>query len=904
MPETKRLFLIDGSHALFRAFHAIRELRNSKGFPTNAIYGFTNMLVKIVKDHSPDYLVVCFDLPGPTFRDEMYEEYKATRPPTPDELVVQIPEVKEMISAFNIPLIEKSGFEADDLIGTLSRRAEAEGLEVVIVTGDKDMSQLVSERVTMLDTMKDRVTGVTEVQERFGVGPEGVPDFLGLTGDKSDNIPGVPGIGNKTARDLLERFGSMDSILADPSKVERKVVRERLAAHADQAKLSRDLATIRCDVDLADSDVDLSKDLEALAARAPDAARLGELFTTYEFTRLLAEFGQKKQAISYDDYHTVTDAAELEAVIAGIREAGAFAVDLETTSVDSMVAEIVGISLSYREHQAFYIPVAHRYLGAPAQLDRNSVLGKLRPLLEDPEIPVYAQNIKYEYVIFKRYGIELQNMACDTMIASYLLNPSRHSHSLDEIAREHLGHTMISYKDVAGSGKKQIPFDEVDVKSATTYSCEDADVTFLLAGMLGERIRQEPSLESLFREMEMPLVEVLAGMEMNGVKIDVSFLRALAAEFRSGLGGLAERIYEEAGEQFNINSPQQLGRLLFEKLGYPGAKRTKTGYSTDVKVLTRLAASGYELPALVLEYRSFGKLISTYVEALPKLVHPETGRIHTSYNQTVTATGRLSSSNPNLQNIPIRTREGRRIREAFVPEEGSVLVSADYSQVELRVLAHVSSDESLVEAFRCDEDIHARTAREVFGDVEAEGSEEMSADLRRRAKAINFGVIYGMGAFGLAEQLGINRKEAQAYIDHYFQTYQGVKTWRDATLEAARENGYVETLMGRRRYLPEIASGEVNVRNFAERTAVNTPIQGAAADLIKKAMLSIAQRLRSMGLGARMIMQVHDELVFEVPAGEEESLKEMVREEMEGAVELDVPLKVDMASGRNWNEAH
>jgi len=897
MPEPKRLFLIDGTHALFRAFHAIRDLKNSKGFPTNAIYGFTNMLVKIVKDHKPDYLVICFDTPGPTFRDKMYKEYKATRPPTPDDLVVQIPAVKEVISAFNIPLVEKPGFEADDLIGTLSRRAEAGGIEVVIVTGDKDMSQLVSERVTMLDTMKDRATGVAEVKERFGVGPEGVPDFLGLTGDKTDNIPGVPGIGDKTARDLLERFGSMDSILADPSKVERKAVRERLEAHADQARLSRDLATIRCDVDL-------HEDIEALAAREPDSAQLGELFTTYEFTRLRTEFGQKKQAISYDDYHTVTDAAEIEAVLSGILEAGAFAVDLETTSVDSMVAEIVGISLAYREHQAYYIPVAHYYLGAPAQLDRDTVLGKIKPLLEDPDIPVYGQNIKYEYVIFKRYGIELENMACDTMIASYLLNPSRHSHSLDEIAREHLDHTMISYKDVAGSGKKQISFEQVDVKSATTYSCEDADVTFLLAGMLGERIREEPSLEHLFREIEMPLVEVLAGMEMTGVKIDVSFLRDLAAEFRSGLGGLAEKIYEEAGGQFNINSTQQLGRLLFEKLGYPGAKRTKTGYSTDVKVLSRLAASGYELPALVLEYRSFGKLISTYVEALPKLVNPQTGRIHTSYNQTVTATGRLSSSDPNLQNIPIRTKEGRRIREAFVPEEGAVLVSADYSQVELRVLAHVSGDERLVEAFRHDEDIHARTAREVFGEAEVEGSGEMNADLRRRAKAINFGVIYGMGAFGLAEQLGISRKEAQAYIDHYFQTYQGVKAWRDATLEAAREQGYVETLMGRRRYLPEINSREVNVRNFAERTAINTPIQGAAADLIKKAMLSIAARLRSERLGAKMIMQVHDELVFEAPAGEAEALKELVREEMEGAVRLDVPLKVDIGTGRNWNEAH
>lgn len=890
MPDPKCFFLIDGSHNLFRAYHAIRGLSTSKGFPSNAVYGFANMLIKIVRDHEPDCVAVAFDLKGPTFREEIYPEYKANRPPAPDDLVVQIPKIKEMLEAFRIPVLELAGYEADDIIGTLSSRAESEGMEVTIITGDKDMCQLVTDSVRMLDTMKDKVSGPEEVRARFGVGPENVVDILGLMGDAVDNIPGVPGVGEKTAKKLVAEYGSIEKLLDNLSALPAGKLRERLEEHRDMAILSKKLATI-------DRAVPIEIALEDLALKEPDRERLAAIFRELEFRRLEADFDTEKKALSYDDYHLLTDLGELDALIDRIRAAGRVSVDLETTSVDSMVAEIVGISLAVVEHEAFYVPVDHRYLGSPVQPKLDEVLARLGPVLEDASIEKVGQNAKYEYVIFRRYGIEMRGIACDTMVASYLLNPSG-SHKLDVICKEHLGHTMITYKDVAGTGRNQVTFDQVEVERAMTYSCEDADVTNILAGLLTDRLAEE-NLDALFREIELPLVGVLGRMEMKGVKLDTAVFDELAGTFQVELNRLVGEIHEAAGEDFNVNSTQQLGKILFDRLGLPGAKRTKTGWSTNVSVLEKLAGE-HELPRLVLEYRSGMKLMSTYIGALPKLINAATGRVHTSYNQAVTATGRLSSSNPNLQNIPIRTEEGRAIRRGFVPEPGHRMISADYSQIELRILADVAGDASLVEAFRSGEDVHTRTAGEIFGVAPGEVSDEM----RRRAKVINFGVIYGMGAFGLARQLGTSMAEAKDYIDSYFETYSGVRAYQEETLVEARKNGFVMTKMGRRRKLPEIDSSDHNMRAFAERTAINTPIQGTAADLIKIAMIRIDALLADRFPKAKMILQVHDELVFEVPENDVGPVSELVRAEMEGALELSVPLVVDLNDGANWAETH
>jgi len=890
MPDPKRFFLIDGSHNLFRAYHAIRGLATSKGFPSNAIYGFANMLIKIVRDHEPDCVAVAFDLKGPTFREAIYPAYKANRPPAPDDLVVQIPKIKEMLAAFRIPVLELAGYEADDIIGTLASRAESEGMQVTIITGDKDMCQLVTDSVTMLDTMKDKVSGPKEVRARFGVGPENVVDILGLMGDSVDNIPGVPGVGEKTAKKLVAEYGSIEKLLESLDALPAGKLRERLEEHRDMAILSKKLATI-------DRAVPIDVDFEDLALEEPDRARLAEIFRELEFRRLEADFDTETKALSYDDYHLLTDLGELDALIGRIRAAGRVSVDLETTSVDSMTAEIVGISLAIVEHEAFYVPVDHRYLGSPVQPKLGEVLARLGPVLEDASIEKVGQNAKYEYVIFRRYGIEMQGVACDSMVASYLLNPSG-SHKLDVICKEHLGHTMIAYADVAGTGRNQVTFDQVEVERAMTYSCEDADVTNILARLLTDRLAEE-NLAELFRDIELPLVGVLGRMEMNGVKLDTSVFDELASSFQVELDRLVGEIHASAGETFNVNSTQQLGVILFDKMGLPGAKRTKTGWSTNVSVLEKLARE-HELPRLVLEYRSGMKLMSTYIGALPKLINAVTGRLHTSYNQAVTATGRLSSSNPNLQNIPIRTDEGRAIRRGFVPEPGHRMISADYSQVELRILADVAGDASLVEAFRSGEDVHTRTACEIFG--VATGA--VSGEMRRRAKVINFGVIYGMGAFGLARQLGTSMAEAKDYIDSYFETYSGVRAYQEETLVEARKTGFVMTKMGRRRKLPEIDSADHNMRAFAERMAINTPIQGTAADLIKIAMIRIDALLADKFPKAKMILQVHDELVFEVPENDVDAVSELVRAEMEGALELSVPLIVDLNDGANWAEIH
>ncbi len=891
MAEKKpRAFLIDGSSYIYRAFFAIPHLSNSKGFPTNATYGFTNMLLKVLRDQAPEYLVIAFDAPGPTFRHEVFGEYKANRPSMPENLRPQIPYIKEVVSALRIPTLEIEGYEADDLIASLAKKLEKEGMDTVIVSGDKDLMQLVAPHVVMYDPMKDKTYKIPEVKERFGVTPDKVVEVMGLSGDTSDNIPGVPGIGEKTAAKLIGQFGSIEELLKNLEKVKNATVRASLGHYADQARLSRELATL-------DTRAPLAWDLEKLKLGIPDREKLHRIFKEMEFSKLLKEFAAKP-APSAKDYHLVTEEKDLQELSENLKKTGTFAVDLESTSLEPMRAEIVGLSFSFKPHQAFYIPVGHTYRGAPSQLDQKEVLKTLRPLLENPALKKYGQNIKYDYILLAKSGIHLKGIAGDTMIASYLLNPSKHSHSLEELAREHLDHQVTTYADVAGSGAKAISFNQVEVEKACHYSCEDADLTLLLANLLLPKIEAD-GFGELFHQVELPLVEVLAVMEMNGVKLNLPLLRIMSKEFEGQLQRMSQEIYDLAGEEFNINSPQQLGKILFEKLKLPGGKRTKTGYSTDVEVLDELSKD-FPLPAKVLEYRSLSKLKSTYVDALPQLINPATGRIHTSFNQTVTATGRLSSSDPNLQNIPIRSPEGRRIRQAFVPEEGSLILSADYSQVELRILAHLSCDTSLIETFQRDEDIHAATAAEIF----RVSPEQVNLEMRRLAKVINFGIIYGMSAFGLSKELGISPSVAQAYIANYFQKYHGVRDYIDKSLELARERKYVTTLMNRRRYLPDIASSNRSVRQFAERIAINAPIQGSAADLIKVAMINIHRRLLKEKRNTKLILQIHDELVFEVPEKELDPVKALVKKEMEGVMELYIPLKVDIGEGKNWAEAH
>jgi len=892
MTGKQTLYLIDGSSYIYRAYYAIRHLSSPRGFPTNALYGFTQMLLKVLRDRRPGHIAVVFDAGRTTFRTELYPDYKANRAAMPDDLVPQIAPIKEMVRAFNIPVLELPGYEADDIIGTLARQCRERGMEAVVVTGDKDLMQIVGEGVTLLDTMKDKVTGIPEVRERFGVGPEGVVDILGLAGDASDNIPGVPGIGEKTAIRLIQEFGSLDVLLERAGEVKGKTG-EKLREFADQARLSRQLATIV-------RDVPMEFDFAAFAASPPDNRRLAELFKEYGFTTLMKEL-TSEATLSTEQYRTIFTEEEFRALLADLEAAGTFAVDLETTSLNPLEAEIVGISVSFRDHEACYIPVGHVYPGVPEQLPRQGVLEALKPLLVNPNIRTVGQNLKYDYQVFRRHGIELAGVWCDTMVASYLLNPVRSSHGLDSLSVEFLDHRMISYEEVAGKGKEQVNFAQVPVEKASTYSCEDSDAAWLLHRLFLPRVA-ELGMERLFFEVEMPLVPILAEMELAGVKLDIPLLGELSAGFGTQLAELEGRIMGLAPEPFNVNSPKQLGEVLFDRMKLPTGKRTKTrtGWSTNVEELERLAEEGHEIATLILQYRGLAKLKSTYTDALPKLVQPTTGRVHTSYNQTVTNTGRLSSSEPNLQNIPVRTEEGRRIRRAFIAEEGHVLLSADYSQIELRVLAHLSEDRVFCDAFARDEDIHTRTAAEVFGLF----PEMVTPEMRRQAKAINFGIIYGQGAFSLARQLGVATKVAREFIDNYFARHPGARAFLDGCVRQAEEKGYVTTLLGRRLPIPDIASGNGNIRAFAQRNAVNYPIQGSAADIIKEAMVKVTARMKREQMRSRLIMQVHDELVFEVPEEELVTMEQLVAREMEHAVALRVPLRVDISHGRNWSEAH
>jgi len=891
MTEQPKLYLIDGSSFIYRAFFALGRLSNSKGMPTQAVFGFIQMIRRIIEQEKPNYLAVVFDAKGPTFRHELYDQYKAHRPPMPDDLIVQIPYIKEVSRCYGLPILEKQGVEADDIIATLAKEAEAKGFEVVIVSGDKDLMQVISSRIRMWDTLKDQVIDLKAVQERFGTSPSKLVDIMGLAGDSSDNVPGVPGIGEKTAVKLIQAHESLEKLLDESTEVTPPKLKDKLIQYKDQALLSKELITLNTTVPLDLSPTDLE-------IRSKDVPRLRELFQELEFKKFIEELGtgvEIKKA-SPMDYQGVFDWKELIAFIEKIKKAEWVSLDLETTSEDPMRAEIVGIGLSHEEGRAVYVPVGHDYLGAPKQLPLSEVLDRLKGIIEDQNIEKIGQNIKYEWIILRRYGLAYEGTAFDTMIASYLLNPSRRTHNLNQIAQDYLDRRLTTYKEVVGIGAKAKNFSQVPVEQAIAYGAEDAEVTLACTGKLRPLLKKE-GLDELFYEMEMPLVPVLAEMEMHGVRVDSQALAQFSKEVEGKLFQLEEQIYQSAGERFNINSSQQLGYVLFEKLKLPQGKKTKgkTRLSTDAEVLKDLSFS-HPLAAEVWNYRTLSKLKSTYIDALPKLIHPKTGRLHTSFNQTVTATGRLSSSDPNLQNIPVRTEEGRRIRQAFIPEPSWKMLSADYSQIELRILAHYSEDETLIEAFRQGQDIHSRTAAELFNCSPT----AITAEMRRQAKVINFGILYGMSAFGLSKELGISNRTAQDMIDQYFLKYRRVKQYIEDTLDEARRMKIVTTLFNRRRHIDDINSSNRAARQFAERTAINTPIQGTAADLIKKAMIQIHETMHQEKMKSRMLLQVHDELVFEAPEKELSRLRTLVREIMEGVITLRVPLLVQVSLGNNW----
>jgi DNA polymerase-1 len=883
-------YLIDGSNYVFRAFYAIRELSNSRGFPTNAIYGFTTMLMRLLREQKPDYIAVAFDVKGPTFRHDAFEQYKATRKATPDTLIPQIPCIKNIVRGFSIPVLEQQGIEADDIIGTLATRYARQGFKVVIVSGDKDLLQLVTGDVILMDTMKDKIYDIAAVRERFGVAPDRLVEILGLMGDASDNIPGVPGIGPKNALRLIEEYGNIEEIIKNVDRLTNAKAKQSIREYAGQARMSRELAIIR-------TDAVFDVDLEACRYTGPDVEILKGLLQEYEFSSLIQELKIREEALE-GHYLKITDAGALTRLAEKLRHVEAFSLEMVAAGDAPLQADVIGLALCAGAGEASYIPSGHDDFGTLSQLREADILAALAPALSDEKIKKHGHDLKYMILILARRGVDLKGLGCDTMVAAYLLNPSRHGFDLAEVVREQLQRRVMSVKELAGSGARALPLGRIKPETMTDYACRRADAVFKLAEDVSQKLSRQ-GFGELFDQVEMPLVQVLAAMEKKGVLLDVALLKDMSREIQQLLSLSENKIHALAGEKFNVNSPKQLQAILFDKLGLPRGKKTKEGYSTDVDVLNDLAAS-HELPAEILAYRGFAKLKSTYIDALPLMVHADTGRVHTSYNQTVTATGRLSSSNPNLQNIPIRTLEGRRIRQAFIAPDGWRMIAADYSQIELRVLAHLSQDPSLTDAFASGEDIHSRTASDIFGVFPA----MVNAEMRRQAKVINFGVLYGMSAFGLARELHVSQKLAQAYIDGYFEKFQGVRRYLDGILENARKNGYVSTLFNRRRYLPEINHNVAAVRQFAERTAINAPIQGTAADLIKAAMINIARIFAERRLRAAMIMQVHDELVFEAPESETREVMALVKTEMENVMRLSVPLKVDIGSGQNWDEAH
>ncbi len=899
--KPKPFILVDGSSYLFRAFFALPPLKNSRGEPTGAVVGVLNMLRRLLLDYEPEYMAVVFDAPGGSFRNQMYAQYKANRPPMPDDLRCQIEPLHASIRAMGLPLLMVEGVEADDVIGTLANRATEQQLDTLISTGDKDLAQLVNAHVTLINTMSGSRSDRQGVIEKFGVTPEQMVDYLALVGDSSDNIPGVPNCGPKTAAKWLAEYGSIDGLVAHADEIKGKLG-ENLRTSLDQLTLSRQLTTIKLDVDLEQGPQDLQPG-------APDLPQLRELFTRLESKRLLqslddgAEEGEQiEQTAPPVEYETLFTQDDLQRWLQKLQQAELFAFDTETTSLDYMEAEVVGLSFAVTPGEAAYLPLAHCYPGVPQQLDREQVLQQLKPLLENPARLKLGQNLKYDMSVLANHGIELAGIAFDSMLESYLLDATATRHDMDSLASRYLQHQTIKYTDVAGKGAKQLRFDQVPLEQAAPYAAEDADITLRLHQTLWPRLQQVPSLATLLHEVEMPLLPVLSRMERGGVRIDSAMLAQQSGELAVRMHELEQQAYELSGRPFNLGSPKQIGQIFFEELELPVISKTPKGApSTAESVLQELADMGHELPALILQHRGLSKLKSTYTDKLPEMVNSRTGRVHTSYHQAVTATGRLSSSDPNLQNIPIRNAEGRRIRQAFIPEDGHRMLAADYSQIELRIMAHLSGDKNLIRAFNEGLDIHRATAAEVFADGDLEA---VTTEQRRSAKAINFGLIYGMSAFGLGRQLGIRRGEAQSYVDLYFERYPGVQAFMDEIRQTAAEQGYVETMFGRRLYLPEIKSRNGQRRAAAERTAINAPMQGSAADIIKRAMLAVDSWIQQEHPPVRMIMQVHDELVFEVEETSVESAGQNIRRLMEGAAELQIPLLVDLGIGDNWDEAH
>ena len=913
MTDQAPLVLVDGSSYLYRAFHALPPLMTSTGKPTGAVKGVLNMLNSLRRQYPDSPFAVVFDAKGKTFRDELFEDYKSQRPPMPDDLRVQIEPLHASVRALGLPLLCVDGVEADDVIGTLARQRAAAGYPVVISTGDKDMAQLVDERITLVNTMSGTVLDVAGVKEKFGVGPECIIDFLALMGDKSDNIPGVPGVGEKTAVGLVAGIGGgLDLIYSNLEKIAELPIRgakklaEKLVEHKEMAYLSYQLATIKVDVEL-----ELRAD--ALMPGEPDRPALMELYRELEFKNWLDDLLREDKAAGVareipgeapqvePEYETIFEWADFERWLDKLKAAELFAFDTETTSIHAQLAELVGVSLAVSPHEAAYIPLCHSYMGVPEQLDRDRVLAALKPLLEDADKAKVAQHAKYDINVLAHYGIRVRGVAFDTMLESYVLDSTATRHDMDSLALKYLGQGTIRYEDIAGKGAKQLTFDQIALEQAGPYAAEDADVTLRLHQTLWARLAEQPSVASVLQDIEMPLVPVLADIERCGTLVDAQLLGIQSRELGEKMVALERQAFELAGEEFNLGSPKQLGVILYEKQGIPVISKTAKGQaSTAEAVLAELAEQGYPLPQVIMQYRTVSKLKSTYTDRLPEQINPRTGRIHTSYHQAVTATGRLSSSDPNLQNIPIRSAEGRRIRQAFIAPAGYKLMAADYSQIELRIMAHLAQDEGLLHAFRHGLDVHKATAAEVFG-VELDA---VSADQRRSAKAINFGLIYGMSAFGLAKQIDVDRKQAQAYIDRYFTRYPGVLAYMERTRAQAGEQGYVETLFGRRLYLPEIHAKNQAMRKGAERTAINAPMQGTAADIIKRAMVRVDNWLRDSELDARVVMQVHDELVLEVREDLVDQVSAGLKEHMAAAASLDVPLVVDVGVGNNWDEAH
>ena len=899
------LILVDGSSYIYRAFHAMfkADLRNSSGHPTGATRTVTSMLRKLMQDYPDSTVVVIFDAKGKTFRDDMYPEYKAQRPPMPDDLRAQVEPIHSIIRAMGLPLLSIEGVEADDVIGTLAKQATEQDIEVIVSTGDKDMAQLVNSKVTLINTMNETVMDEQGVEDKFGIPPSLIIDYLALMGDKVDNIPGVAGVGEKTALALLQGLGGLDDIYANLDKVAElsfrgaKSMAAKLEDKKDDAYLSYQLATIKLDVEL-------PIPLQELKMEDPDQAKLNELFTEYEFKSWIGEEGGTKSAAPKQDipteYDTVLDEASLDVWIEKLTNADLFAFDTETTSLNYMEARVVGVSFAVEPGKAAYVPFGHDYLDAPEQLSEELVFNKLKPLLESEEHKKVGQNLKYDASVLVNHGITLRGIAYDTMLESYVSNSTGSRHDMDTLAEVHLGHETIHYEDIAGKGKKQLTFNEIDLEKAGPYAAEDADITLRLHQALWPKFEGEDGLLKIFHQVELPLVKVLSKVERNGALIDANELAKQSHEHGETMEELQKKAYDLAGEPFNLSSPKQLGHILFEKLELPIIKKTPKGApSTAEEVLQELALD-YPLPKILMEYRGLSKLKSTYTDKLPLMINEHTGRVHTSYHQAVTTTGRLSSTDPNLQNIPIKTAEGRRVRQAFIAPNGYKVVAADYSQIELRIMAHLSQDPGLQKAFSEGVDVHKATAAEVF----STDLNQVTSQQRRSAKAINFGLIYGMSAFGLAKQLHIGRNDAQQYIDTYFDRYPGVAKYMDDIRAQAKEDGYVETLLGRRLHLPEINSSNGMRRQAAERIAINAPMQGTAADIIKRAMIDVDTWLTEENIDAKMIMQVHDELVFEVKEDIVEQFIETLCEKMSGAVELSVPLLVEAGVGNTWDEAH